>query len=467
MLNYDDLDAKQIECIGFIGEGEDSLILADVGTGKTVIGYTAGQEAYRLDEVKRWLVLAPLLVCTDTWANEPEYWGHLQNLSVAIACGTEAERIAALDKGAVFTVINFENLQWLLDRYPKSKGNDTLPFDGLIIDELDKLKTCSSKTFKTFRNRIGVFKKRIGMTGTVMPNDLTEVWGQMYMVDAGQRLGRSFYKWRDEGFYPTDFERRKWKPLPGTYDKVVEAMADITYRLPAPADIPPVELVTPHKMTLPDDVKDLYEKLEKDYYLLVEDDTGKKREVDAANAAVLSGKLQQICAGFTYVDRSKEAVWHSEARLDWADEMVNVQLADEQVLIVYQFDAEREKLKGLFPNLPILGGKVASKTKAKYIADWNAGVSRVMALHPDSASHGLNLQKSGAHHIAFLTVPWSGGAWKQVTGRLARRGQSAPIVYAHTAQFRNTIDEQVLETVTGRTANLQTFLDDLYAATAI
>jgi SNF2 family DNA or RNA helicase len=92
---------------------------------------------------------------------------------------------------------------------------------------------------------------------------------------------------------------------------------------------------------------------------------------------------------------------------------------------------------------------------------WNAGEIPHLALHPASAGHGLNLQKGGAHHIAFLTMPWSGGMMKQVTGRLARRGQAAEKVYVHTALFRDTIDEEVFERVTSRLNHMEDFLDEL------
>lgn len=462
MKKLKDLDSYQRACIEFIKNGEDSLICADIGTGKTVISLTAAGTLLDEGRVTRWLVLAPLLVATDTWAKESSEWTHLHH-DVAIACGTEDQRINAIESNAKIVVINYENLPWLMAHYPKARNKkDSLPFDGLICDEIDKLKSVSSERFKQFRNRIGKFNMRVGLTGTLVPNDLTEVWGQTYMVDGGESFGRSFYAWRKKYFYPTDYNQYNWAPFPATEKKILKKISDLAFRLKA-TEVPEVELIPPEKLTLSAAVRPLYNELEKEFYLIVKDDDDMDREIDAANAAVLSGKLQQICAGFSYVDKTSEAVWHTKAKLDWCTNVcANL---DAQVLIVYQFKEELAELRRRFPGLNYLGGGVSNKKALGSINRWNSGEIQHLAIHPASASHGLNLQKSGAHHIVFLTVPWSGGMFNQVIGRLARRGQRAKKVFLHTAVFDNTIDNHVLRTATGRSQFMKTFLGRLHAAT--
>lgn len=461
MLDYSDLEKDQLDCIDFICSGEDTLVCADVGTGKTVISLTAADRALHEGKVTRWLVLAPLLVATDTWGPEPSEWRHLSHVNMAIACGTESQRLAALASDAEIVVVNYENLQWLLDQYPRKRGHDPLPFDGLICDEIDKLKEVSSARFKDLRSRIPNFKMRIGLTGTLIPNQLTEIWGQVYIIDCGVTFGRSFYKWRKEYFYPTDYKQHKWAPFPNTRASIIESVADLAYRLRA-VGLPPVVSRDPHKLIMPPGIRETYKELERQFYLMLEDADGKTREVEAANSAVLVGKLQQICAGFSYVDKGKDAVWHSKARFDWYDDLY--QGLGEQILVFYHFREELAELRRRYPHLHYLGGGVSNKKARASIAKWNAGELTQLALHPGSAGHGLNLQKSGAHHIAFLTLPWSGGMFKQVTGRLARRGQIADEIFVHTALFDNTVDYDVFGTVTGKLHNMEGFLDELEAA---
>lgn len=462
-----DLDEDQVAGVDFIRSGEDSLLAADVGTGKTVISLTAAKLALATGEVKRWLVVAPLLVATDTWANEPYEWEHLDPRDVAIACGVESQRLEAINSKARIVVINYENLNWLLEQFPRNPRakTDSLPFDGIIFDEIDKLKSVSSNRFKALRNRIRVFNKRIGLTGTLLPNDLQELWGQTYMVDGGQSFGRSFYEWRKENFYPTDFNQYNWEPFEGTREKMIEAISDLSFRLkakglPRVIDIPPAELA------MDDFARGIYDELEREYFVMIEDLHGVSKHIDAVTAGVLTGKLQQICAGFSYVNRkpNREVLWHSHARFEWLEEVLR-HVRPEQVLVFYHYNEELEQLKRQYPDLAHLGQGVSTGQKRKNIDLWNRGEIDLLALHPASAGHGLNLQKSSAHHIAFLTMPWSGGLYKQVVGRLARRGNKAKEIYIHSCLFENTIDVNVHNALTGKMTGLETFLDDLEIAT--
>ena len=456
MLTYLDLGKDQIDCTDFIQEGEDSLIAADVGTGKTVIALTAAARALAMGEVTRWLVLAPKLVATDTWAKEPALWKHLEDLKVAIACGNVAKRQQAIWSDAQIVVMNYENLNWLLKEAYARGSNwrdkpDPLPFDGLICDEIDKLKDVRSNRFKAIRNRIGIFKKRIGLTGTLIPNDLTELWGQVYMVDGGQSFGRSFYKWRQKYFFPVDYKQYDWKPFLDTPQQLVDALDGLVYRLKA-TGLPEVIYKPPVYFELPEELGKTYKKLEKDFFVMLD----KKDSVDAVNSAVLVGKLQQITAGFSYT-KSDGVHWHTFVKItDWLNDLL---IKTKQLLIVYNYRAELALLEATYADMPHLGGGVSNAAARHYIKGWNDGEIPALALHPASAGHGLNLQLSGAHDIAFLTLPWSGGMFHQVIGRLARRGAKVDHVNVHTCLFRDTIDEMVYATVTGKLTKMTGFLD--------
>lgn len=461
MLTYNDLASDQLDAIDYIGAGEDALLCADIGTGKTVISLTAAKNALENHDVNRWLVAAPLMVANDAWSNEPQEWEHLRDLDIAYALGDAKQRASALERNADITVINYENLPWLMDQYPKKGKIDPLPFDGLICDEIDKLKSVSTNRFKTFRNRIKVFEKRIGLTGTLLPNNLEEIWGQVFIVDGGESFGRSFYEWRKEFFYPTDYKQYSWEPFAGSRDKIIERLADITYRLKA-TGLPEPRIHDPHMLTLPPTIAAKYKKLEDDFYLALDE----KREVTAESSGVLVGKLQQICAGFSYVDeanprkRTQPPVWHSKDKLDWLSDTVH---SNEQTLVFYHYKAELDELLRRH-KMPYIGGGQNTAKSKRNIEAWNAGDIRTMALHPAAAGHGLNLQKSNAHRIAFLTMPWSGGMWNQVIGRLARRGNRSKYVDIYTALFKNTIDETVFNTVTYRSNEMREFLDALEKA---
>lgn len=455
MKLFEQLSKEQLDCIDFIDEGEDSLIAADVGTGKTVMSMTAAAR----DAETRWLVLAPLLVAVDTWANEYKEWDHLQGLEVAIACGNSDQRMQAIEQGAQFTVMNYENLAWLMEQFPKKSGKpDPLPFNGLICDEIDKLKSVSSNRFKLFRNRVKVFNRRIGLTGTLLPNHMTELWGQVYMVDGGETFGRSFYEWRKQYFYPTDFNQHNWAPFERTQELLLNEIGDLAYRVEA-TDQPEVVFTEPEYVELPTEVRAKYDELDKKFMTLVHKTSGDQKVVDAKSAGVLAGKLQQMTSGFLYTEKgSKEPEWFTDAKFRWLQHMVYDKLRDEQVMILYHYKSELEQINRHVPGHFTLGGDTPKSQAQKIIRDWNEGHIRALAIHPAAAGHGLNLQKSGAHHILAMKYQWSGGLMRQVIGRLARRGNPADKVFVHSCLFEDTVDEDIFETVQGKLDELDEFL---------
>lgn len=459
MLTENDLFDDQLDCIDFINEGEDALVCADVGTGKSVISLTAAHDALDDGDVKRWLVVAPKLVALNTWANESAEWDYLPNDAVAVACGDAAARTAAINSNAPIVVTNYENLPWLMDAFPKkAKQPDPLPFDGLICDEIDKMKSVSSDRFKQFRNRIKVFDKRIGLTGTLLPTRLEEIWAQAFLIDAGDSFGRSFYSWRKEHFYPTDYKQHSWAPFDGTRQHIIDTLADMTYRLKAKG-LPEVYPWPPTLLQLPVETREKYKKLERDCFLRTE-----SGDITAINKGVLTGKLQQICAGFSYGDKD-EIIRHSHDKFDWVRGLIEECAEwDEQLLIVYHFKEQLRQLQEIIPTLHFLGGGVSDRAAKKNIEYWNNNDLSVMGIHYQSAGHGLNLQKSGAHNIAYLSLPWSGGMWRQVNGRLARRGNPSDKIAVHTALYENTVDQQVFDIVSQRVENMDAFLDDLERA---
>ena len=502
MLTFDDLDTDQVSCVDFLLDGEDALVLADIGSGKTPIALTAmnanNDEGCAM--VSRWLVVAPLLVCDNVWQYEHRLWGHLANFDVRCATGDPEQRKNIIESDAEVVVINYENLLWLLDEYPiarirrSKEKRSTLPFDGVVFDELDKLKSVSSQRFAALRNQVPFFQKRIGLTGTPTPNDLLEIWGQTFVIDGGETFGRSFYKWRREFFYPIDYDQRQWKPHPGTYEMILEKLQGLAFRLEN-KNLPELAIQPAHKLPLPLELRPVYDELHKELYVEVEGDEGETHIVDAASQGVLVQKLQQVCAGFSYVapkqcHRCKgnqglflnpktskyackfcdnkpvpnDAVWHGDGKLGWLSDLLEQHRGlGLQTLVFYHFNEERDELLRRFPDMPYLGKGVSRRKQNAHILAWNEGRISELALHPASAGHGLNLQKSSAHHIALLTAPWSGGLFRQLIGRLRRRGQLAERIYVHTAAFSDTIDEDVLATLAAKGDLLDNFLDDLMA----
>jgi hypothetical protein len=424
-LTPDDLKPEQHDAIDYL-YGGDGILIAGVGFGKAVVGQTAAQELLDDGVLKRVLVLAPLKVCTLTWQLEHLGWSHLE--PVACALGTPAERVAAIESGARIVVLNLENVKWFFRHYGKAHG-----FDGLLIDELSKLKSAGSAAVKALRPRLGDFAWRAGMSATPVAESGVDIYAQALVIDGGAALGTRQDEFLIKYFYPADYERRNWTLQPGAAERLAAALAglvfvadDGSYRagLPELRD----EIVN---VDLPADAHQAYSELAAEMCVRLE-----AGEVEAVNAAVLSGKLLQLAGGAVY-DADGEVL-----RIHSAKFLALRRLIDEAagpVMVCYTYLWQLTELRWSYGNLVVLGDD-----PARAMADWNAGKIKILAVHPKSASHGLNLQ-AGGHELIILTPIWSADLNEQLVGRLRRRGQLCNFVRRTTIVATGTVDDLVLE----------------------
>ena len=438
----------QEEAVTFIYERDRTMVLAPVGAGKTAITLTAMREMLRFDVAHRFLVLAPKRVCTDVWPVEAPKWA--PELTLAIAVGTPAERKAAVYSQAQVVVTNYDNLQWLSEQ--------TLNFDGIVFDELTRLKNPSGKRFKALAKVIEPMQIRIGLTGSFTSNGLEDVFGQCKIVDQ-KLLGRSKGAFLQQYFVCMNRDYGDWAPRKGALEQVMQRIKPATYLL-EPGEykdtLPPLHTVE-LRCDLPD--RKPYEKLKRD---LVLEHGG--RTITAVNAAVVTGKLQQMAAGFVYDTQSfpdpnvpgkflttKHPIWFSEHKFEMLDDLI----AENQranMIIVYNFIEELAELKRRYPHAKTIDD-------ANAIADWNAGKIELLLIHPKSAGHGLNLQHGGCR-IAFLSLPWSLELFEQTVGRLHRSGQRHD-VWCYVLMANKTIDERIWAALQDKRAISDIALEEL------
>ena len=418
----------------FIYERDRSLILAPVGAGKTAITTTAMADLTRDGIVKRWLVLAPKRVCESVWPIELPKWA--QGLAFAVCTGTPAQRLAALASPAPVIIINYDNLQWLAEQ--------ELDFDGIVFDELTRLKSPSGKRFKALAKVIEPMKVRIGLTGSFTSNGLEDVFGQVKIVDQSL-LGRSKGAFMQQYFICTNPEYGEFMPRPGALARVMERIKPATFVLESGAyELPALNIVP---MTCEMELS-AYKKMKAD--LVLEHADG---QITAVNAAVATGKLLQLASGWAYDTQStpdpsrpgkwnvvQTPVWFSSAKFDLLDELIQ-ENQHAPMLVWYSFKEQLAELRRRYPHLQTLDDPNA-------IERWNAGKIELLAAHPMSASHGLNLQ-SGGSKMVFITLPWSLELYEQAIGRLHRSGQTQP-VWVYVLLTKGTVDERVFQGLTDK-----------------
>jgi SNF2 family DNA or RNA helicase len=400
----------QEQAADFLYEHDRAMILAPVGAGKTAITLTAMQDMLEAGVVERFLVLAPKRVCTDVWPVEQPKWA--PSVTLAVAVGTPAQRAAALGSGAQIIVTNYDNIQWLATQ-------NLAHIDGIVYDELTKLKNPSGARFKALNKVIDKINIRWGLTGSFTSNGLEDVFGQCKIVDQSF-LGRSKGAFQQQYFILINKEYGDWAPRPGSLAQVMERIKPATYLL-EPGDykdkLPPLHTV---ELRCDMDMAD-YNTMKKDFVL---------HDVVAVNAAVVTQKLQQMASGFLYTDNGP--VWLSSHKFDRLEELLD-ENQHTNTILVYQYQEELAEIKRRFT--------VTTLDDVGAIERWNDGKVRLLAVHPKSAGHGLNLQHGG-HHIVFLSLPWSLELYEQTIGRLHRSGQKNA-VWCYVMLTHKTVDEKI------------------------
>ena len=409
------------------------------GLGKTVITMTAIEELiYDRFEVQRVLVIAPKRVAEDTWTREAEKWDHL-HLTISPVLGSARERTAALDRQADLYVIGRDNVIWLIELLQKRRNG--WPFDMIVIDELSSFKNPQAKRFRALRKALPCTRRVVGLTGTPSPNGLMDLWAEIYLLDQGERLGRTISWYREEFFRPgmrNGYTVYKWEPRKGAQQQIEKRISDICVSMSA-ADylqLPErIDNVIPVRLTDPE--KQLYDQMESDQLLqLGEDET-----VVALNAAAVMSKLLQIANGSVYMETG-EAVRIHERKAEALAEIADT--TAEPVLVFYSFRHDLETIRRWIPDAKTLQGP-------EDIAAWNRGEIRVLLAHPASVGYGLNLQ-DGGHVIVWYGLTWSLELYQQANARLHRQGQEKPVIVHHLIA-EGTVDEQVMKALQEKDAS--------------
>lgn len=366
----------------FILAHPEAAVLLDMGLGKSVITLTAIQKLC-LDafEISRVLVIAPLRVARDTWPAELQKWDHLQGLSYSVAVGNEKERLAALMRPAFLHIINRENVQWLVE-------DSGLPFryDMIVIDELSSFKSWQAKRFKSLLKVRPSVKRIVGLTGTPSSNGLMDLWAEFRLLDMGQRLGRFITRYREAYFVPDKRSMQQifsYKPRPGAEDEIYRKIGDIAISMRATDHLKMPECIMNRVLVgMSEDEQQVYDQMKEQLIVQV-----KGKEIDAVNAAALSGKLCQMANGAVYTEE-KDTVQIHDRKLDALEDLIEG-ANGKPLLVAYWFKHDLKRIQERFP-------AAREIRTSKDITDWNDGRISLAVIHPASAGHGLNLQAGGS-----------------------------------------------------------------------
>ena len=408
----------------FIIANRYAFLTVDMGLGKTVTTLTALRELMEdYLEVERVLVIAPKSVAENTWTSECAKWDHLAHLRVSVVMGDEKHRTKALEAPADIYVINRDNVVWLTDYLGKEWN-----FDTVIIDESSSFKNPQARRFKALRKVRPHIRRMVLLTGTPSPNGHMDLWAQLWLIDMGQRLGRTIGSFRTKYFKPGRSNGHvvyDWILRPGAADEISRQIQDVTVSLKAEDWLEVPDLIeTDIRIALSPAESKAYRDFERDQLAVMDG-----KDIEALTAAALANKLLQFTGGAMY---DTEHGWHtvSEAKLRALEDIIET-AADEPVLVFYQslepveFSGEPETLRA-----------------------WNEGKIRLLLCQPASVQYGLNMQQGG-HIIVWYTPTWNLEQYQQANARLHRQGQERPVL-CYRLICEGTIDNRVIAAISAK-----------------
>lgn len=432
MLKEADLHEYQKKAVEHIITHKYCGLFLEMGLGKTVSTLTAVEKLmYDYLEVNSVLVIAPKRVAETVWAEEAQNWEHLQHLTFSKIIGTERQRLEAFHKKADIHIISRDNIAWLCGICASN-----LPYDMLVIDELSSFKNHQSQRFKALRLARPWIKRVVGLTGTPAPNGLIDLWPQIYLMDRGERLGKTITKYRSTYFTPgrsNGYVVYNYNLQGGAEQAIRNKIGDICISMQA-QDYLHMPMLTNNviRLSMPDDIQDAYYKFEKDSIMKL---VNNEVEITALNAAGLSNKLLQFANGAIY-DEDKNVYPIHDIKLKALEEIVE-EACGKPVLVAWTYQFDRDRIMKYLSKY-----KPRELKTAKDIQDWNDGKVQLMLAHPASAGHGLNLQ-AGGNIIVWFGLTWSLELYQQFNARLYRQGQKQGVIIHHLC-MNQTHDEDVM-----------------------
>lgn len=457
MLTINDLHDYQKYVIATAIQKKRCAVFLGTGLGKTIISLTTIDQLLKRKWIRGALVVTTKKAMYNTWRQEALKWAHTRYLKISIIhgdaiCGNaDYAKRRQLCTPSHIHLINYEGLVWLA----KTLHNKQFPWDCVFYDESTKIKHTNTQRFKAWGPYMKKCIYRYPMTGTPLPNGLMDLYGQMYTVDLGLRLGSTITSYR-ERFFRNCFRGSyaDYKPIKGAKKAIAKRIKDATINMRKEDYIKlPSITYNPIELDLPTSLQEQYEELETQFFLDLEE-----AKVEAFSSAALSMKLRQFIQGNVYTGIGKERKTH-RVHTEKLDMLSEIMEGIGNCIVAYNFQFERDDLQSVFKDAPAIEGRTPAKLTNMYIEQWKRRQLKVLLCNPASDLHGLNLQ-TGGHHMLWYGLTWNLEHYVQLIDRLWRQGQKNK-VFIHHMLFRNTVDMVLYETLKQKGATQATLLNNL------
>ena len=426
-------------------------LFLDPGLGKTSICLASLKILKKKGFIRKTLIVAPLRPLYKVWPDEIQKWEEFKELNFVILHGKDKEQ--ALRTEADIYLINPEGLLWLLGDglHPRPVPH----FDCIIVDESTKFKDSTTRRFKLLKKLLPSIARRWILTGTPVPNGVSDLFGQIYILDSGRALGKFVTHFRLQYFVRSGFNLYEWSLRQGAFEEIIENISQLILQLSAEDYLQMPELVNmPYTIVdLPPEARKRYNEVEELFVSAREDG-----DIVAANAAVRGIKCRQVANGAVY-DEDRNVIPVHEAKLDALESLIG-EFAGAPALVLYEFQHDLDRILGRLGDMPHIYSGMPAKKFERLIDDFNAGKLPILLGHPASMGHGLNMQQA-CHHVVWFGIPWNLEHYDQAIARVYRQGQQSRSVFVYHIIARDTMDEKVVRVLNGKDRTQQALLSAL------
>lgn len=419
-------------------------LLMKPGLGKTSVSLAGFTILKKKGLVSRMLLIAPLRPCYKVWPDEIKKWLNFNHLTYTILHGPD--KLKNLQQDVDIYIINPEGLKWLFQWkrfWPK--------WDVLCVDESTKFKNSQSIRFKMLRTIVHMFRRRWILTGSPRPNSAIDLFSQIYILDQGAALGEYVSHYRKE-YFSQDIYTGEWTIQGGMFEVICDKIAALTINVSLDnLDMP--ELVQSKiKVELPESARTMYENVETEFYHELADNV-----IVASNAAAAGTKCRQIANGAVYVEPK---VWHPvhDEKLVALKDLYD-ELQGDPLLVLYEFDHDRQRILHAFPGAVCLTG-MSMSAASKVIDEFNAGKVKMLLGHPASMGHGLNMQGT-CSSVCWFGITWNFEYYEQAIARVWRQGQKSSRVFVYHIMAEDTLDQLVYDKVLDKEKEQMKLMDAL------
>lgn len=431
----------------YVREWPGAGLFLDPGLGKTRTTLTVVQTLIELGHIRKALVVAPLRPVYTVWPYEIRRWGFpLSNIVL------HKQHAKAMSLDLQVELVNFEGLVKLKDIRNR--------WDIIIIDESTFVKNWGADRTKFMRKMVKYKGRQVViLSGTPAANSLHDLHAQHFMIDKGERLGKTVGAFRARFCHQGGWMGRKWLVRSGVADLLLEEVKDTCLRMKAEDHLDMPELVENDIWCkMGKNPYNQYKKLKRE--LFAELETG---DVIAATAAAAYTKCKQFANGQVYAQEGEEKVVHN-AHAEKINALLELreELAGKPLLVFYHYSHDRDRIKALkpFKDAPVLSGGMNIKAVEKILGEWNEGKHHAILAQWQAASHGLNMQGC-CNDIACFGLHDSLEIYDQAIRRVYRQGVTGNQVRIHRILMLDTVDEVMLERLRTKMDTQEEFLNAL------